>query len=452
MEDSFRVRVERAFGSLSSSSSSASSQPLSSSLWSLTDDDIEKREWNRRGPDDGDDDIPYPSNVDGFFAKHLSAPDEAYTDSKVVLGNDLQDFDDLDDDDVVEGGEEQRLRASSRRSHKPEDYGDDEWEVKSSIGLDCTLDYEEEEDEYDRVAVGREKASDSCFMSDDTDYVPHITRSYIELPSTFMGATRDPRANRLAAKIRLKEDAEAAQNFNYLLVSNETVAANPNAQISTVPSDDGNISVKSILKRKENQMDSKSEKRVRFDPGCKNHVEEESKGDRDVSMHAYSNEETIVSEAALSLLQDSFAVPDYIQNPSKYTHYTFDSTSDVDEQSNRQAYMDVLTALRRSRQLETEEARADLSKPVIFSRRQKDGDASSGKSGNDTEQKKGIAMEECNMHKKSLPPLSFGDGNMQGDEVLAMEEDEPKPEATKVGSRLKAARQYRSKVNSQLDE
>lgn len=25
---------------------------------------------------------------------------------------------------------------------KPDDYNDEEWEVRSSIGLDCTLDYE----------------------------------------------------------------------------------------------------------------------------------------------------------------------------------------------------------------------------------------------------------------------------------------------------------------------
>ena len=99
MEDSFKVRVDKVFGSLNSSSSSSLS-----SLWCLTDDEIERRQWNR------DKTIPQPQ-----------------------LEKDLQDLDDDDDDKDLQGSES---------SKKPDDYNDEEWEIKSSIGRDSTLDYE----------------------------------------------------------------------------------------------------------------------------------------------------------------------------------------------------------------------------------------------------------------------------------------------------------------------
>ena len=54
----------------------------------------------------------------------------------------VKDLDDLDDEDVEEEEEEEEALMSSIKGGKPEDYNDEEWEIKSAIGRDCTLDYE----------------------------------------------------------------------------------------------------------------------------------------------------------------------------------------------------------------------------------------------------------------------------------------------------------------------
>ncbi|GAB4847370.1 hypothetical protein Ancab_026428 [Ancistrocladus abbreviatus] len=435
MEDSFRVRVDRAFGSLSSLSSS---EPLSSSLWSLTDEEVEKREWKRDTRIDEEDDLGCLPNVDGFFSKQKSpaagGSSSASRDYRKELENDLEqlddgDGDDDDDDDVVEGNGGERLRSCSSSSQGGTNYDEDEWDVRNSIGMDCTLDYEEEEDEYDKVAVGREKAGERVYMRDVADYVPRVN-SHNELPNTFRKATKDPRANHLAAKLRLKEDAEAAGDFNSLRVSDETVTNAPVAQTNDT-SEDGDGPPKSILKRKVNHMDTKSEKRVRFDPGCK--TEEEAVT------------EISTFKVACSLPEGSSGVPDYICNPSKYTHYTFDSTSDMDEESNCRAYMDFFNLLMKSKKSEPEEAPADLSKPVIFNPKKKDGDASSAMTDHNRE----IVTEDY-IERRNFA-VSFASGDTQ-DEVSAMEEDEPETEAEKAKNKKKTARQYRSKVNSEEHE
>lgn len=130
MEDTFRVRVDKIFGSLTPSTATPS--PSLSSLWSLTDDEIEKREWNR----DKESPEPEPNS----FRRQKSIKDSKDDDHRFELEKDIED---LDDNDVGEDDDDQTVAGSSiRSSAKPDDYGDEEWEIKSSIGLDCTLDYE----------------------------------------------------------------------------------------------------------------------------------------------------------------------------------------------------------------------------------------------------------------------------------------------------------------------
>ena len=104
MEDSFRVRVEKAFGSLPIPSSSINS------LWSLTEDEIDNKRSKRTHQPQPQ---PYP-----------------FSSSRVQL----EDLDDLEDDD----DEEEAPRGPS----KPPDYNDEQWQIRSGIGQDCTLDYE----------------------------------------------------------------------------------------------------------------------------------------------------------------------------------------------------------------------------------------------------------------------------------------------------------------------
>lgn len=132
MEDTFRVRVGKVFGSLAGTPSSGPSSSLSS-LWSLTDEEIEKREWNR------DKDSPEPE-------LELELQPQPYNlNSKGDFSNELEkDLLDLDEDveEEEEEEDEEQQPSESANKHKPDDYNDEEWEIKSSIGLDCTLDYE----------------------------------------------------------------------------------------------------------------------------------------------------------------------------------------------------------------------------------------------------------------------------------------------------------------------
>lgn len=135
MEDSFRLRVDKAFGSLASSSYSPSSSPSSTaassltSLWSLTDDEIQKREWNRSkgSPELEPEPEPFPS----FFDDRARRSGKSPSSFRDELERDLEDLDEDEDDE-----------PRSRGPSKPDDYDDEQWEIKSAIGRDCTLDYE----------------------------------------------------------------------------------------------------------------------------------------------------------------------------------------------------------------------------------------------------------------------------------------------------------------------
>ncbi|XVF57693.1 hypothetical protein PTKIN_Ptkin07bG0002500 [Pterospermum kingtungense] len=445
MEDSFNVRVDKVFGSLASSSSSNSkSQPLSS-LWSLTGDEIEKREWNR--------DKESPEREDGLF--------ENFPEKKIKSINfreELEkDLDDLDDEDVEE---EEEARASSFKAGKPEDYNDEEWEIKSSIGRDCTLDYEEEEDEYDKVAVGREKKGDRLYMKDVNDYeIDADSRNM--LPTTFKDFNRDPRANHIAAKLRLKEDeeaakirleedAETAKKIDSLSVSDSDATAAVDAGNSTF--EDGNL--KSILKRRDVESNPKSHKRVRFDSEyCKNDSDEGPEKTKDVPGEACSTqeEEGVISNETTTLPPDyPSGIPDYMRNPSKYTRYTFDS-SDVDDESNRQAYMDFLKQVKRSNATEpqAEDAPSDLAKPVTFIPRRKTNDVVMGENCTESRQMWEDTDKEATHRKGLLIGIAAGDSS---DGVCAMEEDEPQTTIDKRNISGRAGRKYRLKSSLELQD
>ncbi|THF96266.1 hypothetical protein TEA_000204 [Camellia sinensis var. sinensis] len=131
MDNTFRARVQKIFGPFSSSSSSSSSSL--SPPWSLIDDEVEKREWRRPSSAKDDDQTPISFSFDGLFTRNTRRQ------------HDLQDINDYDD----------QLGGGRHSSEYVKGDGRDEWEIRSSIGLDSTLNNEEEEDEYDKVAEGR---------------------------------------------------------------------------------------------------------------------------------------------------------------------------------------------------------------------------------------------------------------------------------------------------------
>ncbi|KAI8006149.1 hypothetical protein LOK49_LG07G03245 [Camellia lanceoleosa] len=107
---------------------------------------VEKREWRRPSSAKDDDQTPISFSFDGLFARNTRRR------------HDLQDIN--DDDDQLGGG---------RHSFEyVEGDGRDEWKIRSSIGLDLTLDNEEEEDEFHKVAEGREIHS-GCWCNATSD-------------------------------------------------------------------------------------------------------------------------------------------------------------------------------------------------------------------------------------------------------------------------------------------
>ena len=149
MEDSFRVRLDKIFGSLSSSSSSQSLP--SSSLWCLTDEEIEKRQWTRESDasfpteeeDDDDKNGFLPSNVDHFFFteknKLMVSEKNPNSNPNPSCSNDSKEF----EDDVKEcEDDEGEGKSSLNRIQKIGGDDEDELDVRNSIGMDCTLDFE----------------------------------------------------------------------------------------------------------------------------------------------------------------------------------------------------------------------------------------------------------------------------------------------------------------------
>ncbi|KAJ8644236.1 hypothetical protein MRB53_005984 [Persea americana] len=283
MEDSFNCRVDKIFGSLLGSSSSSSSSS-SSCPWTLSDAEIERKQWNR---DKGDSDLspdtyqqrtPSSSSsssvFNGFFSSEQinNNNNRKPSGSKKPIEDDLEDLDDDDDDDDDDVDEDEKEKE---RDRPEEDCDKEELEIRNGIGTDCTLDYEDEEDEYDKVAVGTENAGDRVYMSGISDYGPHVNYHNILLDSfeEVKMVGRDPRANHLAARARLQEDEEAAGSFNPLQAHDDKMHTVVDSE-AKLTGDGGNV--KPILKRKDNHVDSKPKKRVRFNTGDTDNCEKES--------------------------------------------------------------------------------------------------------------------------------------------------------------------------------
>ncbi|XP_050379572.1 uncharacterized protein LOC126796904 [Argentina anserina] len=267
MQNSFSVRVGKTFDSLPGS-------------WTLEDEKIDGWECNR--------DKDSPEHESELNQQH----DTISTDD---FGNELKnDLLDLFDDEYLVKEEEEQLHGQSAESvsnpkTKPDDYDDEQWEIKTSIGLDLTLEYEDEEDGYDRFAVGLKGSIDpsDLYEYDDDSHETDID----EVPNMLNGFSED--------------------SLEY--------------------------GIKTLLKRMsidDDLISSTREKRVRF------HHE----GDHEVSKD-----------------HRSAAVPDYIRNPSRYTHYTFDSSNDMDDISNNQAFLNFRMQLLRLMKSDTVEAGDDTS-------------------------------------------------------------------------------------------
>lgn len=432
MDDSFRVRVDKIFGGLDGPGGSMSTDSIRS-LWSLSDAEVEKKEWRKQQPPEEEEEI-IPSSFDqSFIAKNNSK-------KKIKNGfgdfdDDLFDFDDLEDDGEEEkdGGDKEKPGSSSRQGSNGGGDDDDEWEIRGSMGLDSTLDNEDEEDEFDKFAVGREKAGDRTYLKDVTDYGDYLN-SYNVIPSSFKDHVRDPRAI-LPEKDSMKED---------VLVGSEGVG---DAGV-IVNHDVGNL--KPILKRKEKKSGSKSQKRVRFGPEClDNCSDQEFENLNSVNGSTFSMGTTLDAEKASFLPRRTSTVPDYLLNPGKYTQYSFDSTDDDNEQSNKQACMDFLNTIRKAQTTESQQEDIfELPKSVTFTPKKKatDNDEASTKRDTEMNHDQGDSSKESHVRRAGIP-LGVAVVEMVESEACAMEEDEEQPTMKDTSkSSKKPGRQYRPKV------
>ncbi|XP_010419905.1 PREDICTED: uncharacterized protein LOC104705579 [Camelina sativa] len=296
-DEDFQSRVAKSFGSLAffrpssskfstTSSAPPSRQQQSGSVWSVSGTEVEKREWNRDSYDR--DEIPCASSFDEILRQQR-------TSSRKLSEDDLKDID---------GGED----------------FDGDWSIRASMGLDRTLDDEAEEDEYDKVALGKEDDVEGLSMKDSLSAQKLRNGRGI-------GWTRDPRANYVAAQIRLKEDEIEANKLKAFVTKQPSESKEPHSGGESSKA----VPPKPILKRKEDTSDSEARtgKRVRFDVV----FEETLKKPEDTS--------TTSSKSMSHQSKNGARVPDYLLNPSKYTRYTFDPSCELNDKSPTGEYMDI---------------------------------------------------------------------------------------------------------------
>ncbi|KAL0927012.1 hypothetical protein M5K25_001163 [Dendrobium thyrsiflorum] len=445
MEETFEVRVKRLFGSQLFESVPRSSFPESS--WSVADGEVERKEWNRDrggGPDRSD----YPCSSafaeGGCYAKKRSARRA----SKQEFESDMDEFD--DDADT-----ESRKAVEEEEEEEDKDEGDDrnaeESEMRSFVGLDPTLDNEDEEDEFDRAALGKDDAGERLYMRDVKNRGPHLNyhcifADVVEAP--YAGSYhfyKDPRADHFAAGMRLEEEKKAAENYS---VPNYSKDEHPSTtSLLEVTAED--IKLKPILKRKEAHDDSKPKKRVRFDPGCKADNDEVLKETQDSAMFSLSMEVPAAADPNPVMLEESPGLPDYVRNPSKYTHYTFDSYED-DDLANISAFEDLQNVYKKlnPEQLH-QQVTVELPKSITFSPRRKSIDAMpvDNESGDIQENRIRKEFLESDLWVSRSVGIAAGESYEGG--VCKMDEDDLEaPISEERVDPSRRGRKYRSRANS----
>nr|CAB3486907.1 unnamed protein product [Digitaria exilis] len=286
-QEAFDARVRRLFGSRLFDDVPDSSFPAGS--WSVASGDVERRRWAK--PSEARD---AEEEAAGEAARGDTPCASAFYDANGCLRGRRRrsrqeefegDLDDLDEDDEEEDGEMGRKAAED----------DEEEGVRVNIGLDPTLDREDPRADI-RAASARLREEDGSAIDGNSHYAAHAK----ELPAFGM------------------QTMKAVEDVN----------------------------VKPILKRKEEQADLKPRKRVRFDASVKDPESDMFEHNEDSPMVPQSMDVVTEKEHA-SAPSESPGVPDYVQNPSKYTRYTLD-VPESNDASNRRALADLHDLLGKS--------------------------------------------------------------------------------------------------------
>lgn len=385
METNFNGRVDQVFGGLIQS-------PSDRRGWRLSDEQIQKRQWRREEADSAREEIPCASSFSGGF---MSAAKRCGNANRPRVQNSWEgNFDSDDEQEIGEGN-------SGDNAEEDGDGEAAERLMRSVVGMDSTLDHEDEEDEYDKVALGREDAGERTYMREIMDVGPKVNshnalpRSLYELKHSW----RDPRANHYAASTRLKEDDEEAAAHpdtdtvmvDKLNLDEEEEGRKLNDEKENKKLEDTingiarkdeigslllqevkpRIELKSIMKVKQNQIESqqvlesepspleqatgvpgvctppfdsfmqKTKKRVRFELGSKGDPAElEPKHDDIEGVNSRKRPSIRGAISSDSVQDDYLGVPDYVKNPSKYRHYTLDWSNEDSDTMNMQAFKD----------------------------------------------------------------------------------------------------------------
>lgn len=210
------------------------------------------------------------------------------------------------------------------------------------------------------------------------------------------------------------------------------------------------------MKSKDNTSESRPNKRVRFDSECDDRDrngdggDDEKEGTRDVRMKSSSMKEDAALNQPSKLQEFASAVPDYICNPSRYTHYTFDASTDIDDKANKEAYMSFLAQIKGSNaSSQADEALDDLPS-VTFIPKKKSGDVTMGE--NETVSKLELDVEKDCMNKKAFPVSVAAAGDTENSDICAMEEDEQELVEDTKRSSQRSNRKYRKKTDEELEE
>ncbi|CAL9749838.1 unnamed protein product [Musa acuminata subsp. burmannicoides] len=436
MDDSFDARVKRLFGSRLFETVPDSNFPESS--WSVVGGEVERQRWNRESGDGRDregDPCASAFEEGGCFAKKMKS---ARRDRERRFEDDLDEVDDDEEDEEGGGGE-----------YDLEDDGDrEEREIRASVGLDPTLDYEEEEDEYDRRALNDDNTGDRVYMRDVKDHGPHL--NFHTVVPDFIDASseethdfsRDPRADHFAAGVRLKEDKKAVENGH----SSLTRIDEEHPEQLPIKIADA-INLKPILKRKESQVDPKPKKRVRFNPGCEGDqlkiIEEHKDSHMVPQVVERGYGPAVTRETNSDLSEISQGIPDYLRNPSKYTCYTLDWSDKDDDETNKQAFEDFSNLVKRSNLDQMSlEIPVEIPKSITFTPQRKPRDAMSIDTGS-----RDIHEDSVNEPDVSACSTGIAAGYSPENDVHEMEEDGTSVAEVSIRPR-RAGRNYRSKSSS----
>ncbi|KAL3700622.1 hypothetical protein R1sor_018644 [Riccia sorocarpa] len=428
MESSFRTRVDRAFGFLlgsnvqnpgtavRESAADSESSGAAADIWSVSEQPISSERFPKAGDEDteGESDDNTAADYERFLKMERRGRRRRRDDLTADEPADEREDEDSED----EQREPKRRREDTEYADdvilQRADYDEEDAEVQEMrrmIGRDCTLDFEEEEDEYDKLAVGREGTGDRIYMREIRDSGLDTFHD----PPGHSGALgtlrRDSRANHAAAAARLKEDKEAEENYNRTasgrdrtdsqaklprvssaisclkrrlgdegkpkeapsettpqiiggLSSTEKVAEGSQDRRSSDHEGKSGLDVAaqasdlgsdaSLVTRKE-----KKARTVRF--AVADDVSEENR-EREGEVAVSTNRSNTISNYG----RVPSSVPDHVRNPSKYTHYTLEWSDDEEDSKTNLSAFQSFVALQKEQEKPEESGSVALPKAITF--------------------------------------------------------------------------------------